>query len=170
MLIKPLILNCDRRMDQILWNLINTDPLTVGIRVQGLGQLDFTVGIGVVDERSEIASCYKGIPQNDIGLRTDVYDCCPKTEGIMLMIRAMSPQIVAVDEVGGLCDIEAVKEAGSCGCRVVATIHGENIDDIASKSYMKECIREKLFKRYILIRKGEKRQFEIYDGELCRIA
>lgn len=126
--------------------------------------------VALVDERSEIASCYKGVPQNDIGLRTDVYDCCPKTEGIMLMIRAMSPQIVAVDEVGGLCDIEAVKEAGSCGCRVLATIHGENIDDIASKSYMKECIREKLFKRYILIRKGEKRQFEIYDGELCRIA
>ena len=27
--------------------------------------------IGVVDERSELAGCYQGIPQNDLGMRTD---------------------------------------------------------------------------------------------------
>ena len=126
--------------------------------------------VALVDERSEIASCYKGIPQNDIGLRTDVYDCCPKTEGIMLMIRVMSPELIAVDELGGLCDIKAIMEAWSCGCRVIATIHGESIEDIINKSYLEKCIKDKMFKRFIFVRKDSMRIIEIYDENLCRIA
>ncbi|MEG1505791.1 MAG: stage III sporulation protein AA, partial [Lachnospiraceae bacterium] len=33
---------------------------------------------GVVDERSEIGGCYMGIAQNQLGMRTDILDCCPK--------------------------------------------------------------------------------------------
>ena len=55
--------------------------------------------VGVVDERSEIAACYQGIPQNDVGCRTDVLDACPKAEGMMMLIRTMSPKVVAVDEI-----------------------------------------------------------------------
>lgn len=57
--------------------------------------------ICVVDERSEIAACHLGIPQNDMGIRTDVLSGCGKSEGMMLMLRSMSPQIIAVDELGG---------------------------------------------------------------------
>lgn len=56
--------------------------------------------VGVVDERSEIAGSYQGIPQNDLGIRTDILDCCPKAEGMMMLIRSMSPEVVAVDELG----------------------------------------------------------------------
>ena len=126
--------------------------------------------ISIVDERSEIASCYKGIPQNNVGIRTDVYDCCPKTEGIMLMIRAMSPQVVAVDEVGGSRDMEAIQEATGCGCKVVATIHGDTVEDIATKSYMEKCLREKLFKRFVFIKRGQDRLMEIFDENLCKIS
>lgn len=126
--------------------------------------------ISIVDERSEIASCYKGVPQNNVGIRTDVYDCCPKTEGIMLMIRAMSPQVVAVDEVGGSRDMEAIQEATGCGCKIVATIHGDTVDDIATKSYMQECLREKLFKRFVFIKRGQDRLMEIFDENLCKIS
>lgn len=125
--------------------------------------------VSLVDERSEIASCYKGVPQNDIGMRTDVYDCCPKAEGMMLMIRAMSPQIVAVDEIGGIGDMRAIMEALSCGCKVIATVHGESLDDITGKSYMEECVRDRLFKRFIFIRNADGRQFDIYDDALCRV-
>lgn len=126
--------------------------------------------VSLVDERSEIASCYKGIPQNNVGMRTDVYDCCPKTEGIMLMIRAMSPQVVAVDELGNELDMKAVEEATGCGCKVIATIHGDTVEDIAGKSYMESCIRDKLFKRYVFIKRGQGRQIEVFDENLCRIS
>lgn len=122
--------------------------------------------VALVDERSEIASCYKGVPQNDVGMRTDVYDCCPKTEGMMLMIRAMSPHVVAVDEIGGLKDMEAIKEALSCGCKVIATAHGDSLPDIRTKEYMKESIRDRLFTRYIFIRNNQNRTLEIYNEKL----
>ncbi|MDD5966758.1 MAG: stage III sporulation protein AA, partial [Blautia sp.] len=56
--------------------------------------------IGVVDERSEIAACHRGVPQNDLGPRTDVLDNCPKEQGMKMLLRSMSPEVIAVDELG----------------------------------------------------------------------
>ena len=53
--------------------------------------------VGVVDERSEIGACYQGVPQNELGIRTDILDCCPKALGMMMLIRTMSPQVIDVD-------------------------------------------------------------------------
>ena len=53
--------------------------------------------VGVVAERSEIGGCYMGIAQNRLGMRTDILDCCPKADGMIMLIRSMSPQVVAVD-------------------------------------------------------------------------
>lgn len=117
--------------------------------------------VSVVDERSEIASCYKGIPQNDIGIRSDIYDCCPKVEGIMLMIRAMSPHVVAVDEIGGDEDIDALMRAKHAGIRLVATMHGDGIEDISPV--------HRIFKRYIFLKNDSHRTMEIYDENLQRI-
>ena len=84
-----------------------------------------TIGkrIGLVDERSEIAGCLHGIPQNDLGIRTDVLDGCPKVEGMMLLVRSMAPEILAVDEIGGAEDFAAMEYAMHCGCRFLATVH-----------------------------------------------
>ena len=65
--------------------------------------------IGVIDERSEIGACYQGIPQNELGIRTDILDCCPKAQGMMMLIRTMSPQVIAVDEIGSREDLEAIR-------------------------------------------------------------
>ena len=65
--------------------------------------------VGVVDERSEIGGSYLGIPQNDLGIRTDLLDCCPKAEGMLMLIRSMAPAVVAVDEIGGDRDIRALE-------------------------------------------------------------
>lgn len=107
--------------------------------------------IGIVDERSEIASCYLGIPQNDIGKNTDVYDSCPKEIGIMYLLRAMSPQIIAIDEVAGKKDMEAVERAFGCGCRLLATTHASSYYELKNKSNWKRVLEQNSFKRYIEI-------------------
>lgn len=89
--------------------------------------------VGVVDERSELAGSYLGIPQNDLGERTDVLDGCPKAVGMKLLLRSMAPAVLAVDEIGGREDLEAVMEAQRCGVSVLATIHGRNRRDMIGK-------------------------------------
>ena len=118
--------------------------------------------VGLVDERSEIAGSFLGIPENDIGLRTDVMDACPKHEGMMMLIRSMAPDILAVDELGSKKDIEAMHQATQCGCRMLATIHGFSIEEIGRKEYMKTVMEEQLFDRYMLL--GKKNNTSIIIG------
>lgn len=118
--------------------------------------------VGVVDERSEICACYHGIPQNDVGIRTDVIDACPKAEGIMMLVRSMSPEIIAVDEIGTDRDMKAVLYSMTCGCKVIATIHGSGIEDAGKNFYL-----ENAFDRIIVLKmnKTNKRTAVIYDKE-----
>jgi stage III sporulation protein AA len=127
--------------------------------------------VGVVDERSEIGACYMGVPQNELGIRTDVLDCCPKAKGMLMLIRSMSPRIIAVDEVGSGEDIEAIEYVINCGCKIIATVHGNSIDDIKNKPILGKLVREKLFERYILLNneKGVGHLEEIYDERGTRI-
>ena len=103
------------------------------------------MSVSLVDERSEVGACYMGIPQNDVGMRTDVMANCPKTEGIKMMIRSMAPQVVAFDELGGPEDMDAVLEAVYSGCRILTTIHGNCLDDVKQKG----CFG--LFERYVFL-------------------
>ncbi|MDE5939354.1 MAG: stage III sporulation protein AA [Lachnospiraceae bacterium] len=125
------------------------------------------VNVSVVDERSEIAGSYLGVSQNDVGIRTDVLDGCPKVEGMMRLIRSMAPQVLAVDEVGSLADAQALQMAGGCGCRLLATIHGGSFEEVRQKKYMRYVMEQGLFERYVILdrRQGACRIVEIYDRE-----
>ncbi len=107
--------------------------------------------VGVVDERSELAGCYQGIPQNHMGIRTDVLDGCPKADGMLMLIRSMSPQVVAVDEIGAPEDIQAIQYAMHCGCKMIATVHGESMDEIRKKPLFEQMMRQQCFERYVLL-------------------
>lgn len=107
--------------------------------------------VGVVDERSELAGCYLGIPQNDMGIRTDVLDACPKSIGMMMLLRSMSPQVIAVDEIGGSRDAAALFEAASCGSRLLATVHGTSVEEMEQKSGMESLFRDRIFKRFLIL-------------------
>lgn len=109
------------------------------------------MSVGVVDERSEIGACYMGIPQNELGIRTDILDCCPKAIGMMMMIRSMSPRVIAVDEIGSREDMEAIEYVLNCGCRLIATVHGSSLEDIKSKPVLRELVNEEIFKRYVVL-------------------
>ena len=118
--------------------------------------------VAVVDERSEIAGSYQGIPQNQVGIRTDVLDACPKTEGMMLLMRSMTPQVIAVDEIGSEEDLAALQRIAVCGTRVLVTMHGYSMEDAKDKLGKSE----KLFGRFLLLTiKERKRIVRIYDGE-----
>lgn len=91
---------------------------------------------GVVDERSEIAACYRGIPQNDLGPRTDVLDNCPKEHGIHMLLRSMSPQIIAVDELGLPEDFAAVADCARCGVSILGTIHAGSVLEVLHRLQM----------------------------------
>lgn len=125
------------------------------------------VNVSVVDERSEIAGSYLGVAQNDVGIRTDVLDGCPKVEGMMLLIRSMAPQVLAVDELGSDRDIQALFMASGCGCRLIATIHGNSLEEVRRKKYMGKVIENRLFDRYVVLGKyhGRCSVEGIYDRE-----
>lgn len=129
------------------------------------------VTVGVVDERSELAGCYQGIPQNDLGIRTDVLDGCPKAHGMQMLIRSMSPSVVAVDELGREEDFKAVESVIYSGCKLIATAHGASLEEIFSTPFFGRLRKMKVFERYILLGKEQRAGIirEIYDerGNPC---
>lgn len=114
------------------------------------------VTVGVVDERSELAGCYQGIPQNDLGIRTDVLDGCPKAHGMQMLIRSMSPSVVAVDELGREEDFKAVESVIYSGCKLIATAHGASLEEIFSTPFFGKLRKMKVFERYILLGKEQR--------------
>ena len=127
--------------------------------------------VGVVDERSEIGGAYQGVPQNDLGIRTDLLDCCPKAEGMMMLIRSMSPEVVAVDEIGDYGDIKAIESVLNCGCRLIATVHGSSVEDIEKKPLLQKMVKEHVFDRYIILSVKKKigSVWGIFDGRGTRL-
>lgn len=115
----------------------------------------------VIDERSEIAACHLGVPQNYLGKRTDIMDGCLKTEGMLMALRSMSPQVIAVDELGGKEEYKAVKQIMYSGCKVIGTEHGDCIQDI----------KNRMFQRYVLLKREEsgERSYSIYNEGLDQL-
>lgn len=118
----------------------------------GIPALNFSaVQVGLVDERSEIAGCRDGIPGADLGPRVDVLDACPKATGLLMLIRAMGPQVVITDELGREADSFAVQEALHAGVSVVASAHGRSPEDLLGRPYIGDLVRSRIFERYIVM-------------------
>ena len=109
------------------------------------------ITVGVVDERSEIGGSYQGVIQNDLGIRTDLLDGCPKVLGMMMLIRSMAPQLIAVDELGEQEEIEALRHAMCCGSKILVTIHADSMEELQKKEKIAPFLKEKAFERYILL-------------------
>ena len=108
--------------------------------------------VGVVDERSEIAACHKGVAQNDLGPRTDVLDNCPKEIGMHMLLRSMSPEVIAVDELGKEADFLAVQSAMRAGVRIIGTIHAQARAELYEKPHMEEILHTGEWRLVRLIR------------------
>lgn len=126
--------------------------------------------VAVIDERSEIASCYKGIPQNDLGKRSDVLDCCPKEEGMNIALRALAPTYIGVDELSTERDVHCVKCIKGAGVNLIGTVHGQNTEDITNRREIGKLVSEGLFERYIEIEKVQGiRKIRVYNQRLTEI-
>ena len=111
---------------------------------------------GIVDERGEIAAMYKGEPQNDIGILSDVMDNCTKSDGMKMLIRSMSPEVIVCDEIGSKQDIEAINYAMCSGVKGIFTAHGNNLEEIMLNEQIKELL-EKYIVQIIIILDDKKR-------------
>lgn len=123
------------------------------------------VNVALIDERNEIAGSYLGIPQMDVGIRTDIIETCPKDVGIMMVLRSMSPNVIITDEIGTEKDIKALYTALNGGVGLITTVHGDSIEDIRNRKELNNLLDEELFKKVILLsaKRGPGTVEKIYD-------
>ena len=116
--------------------------------------------VAVVDERSELGGCSQGVPQNDLGVRTDVLDGCP-------MIRSMAPSVLAVDELAGEADKRALLTAFGCGVKVLATAHGAHLGDVRKREDIGSLWAEGYFSRCLVLEDqgGPGKLLAVFDRE-----
>ena len=105
--------------------------------------------VGVVVERGELAPLRDGVPQMDVGRCTDILEGCPKAKGMVLLLRSMSPDVIAVDELGRREDVDAVYEVLHCGVKLIATAHGYDFDDIQNR--LQPFLQKNIFERYLFL-------------------
>lgn len=121
----------------------------------GSSEQPYPFKVGVVDERSEIAGSVNGIPQLTFGPRIDVLDACPKAEGMMMMIRSMSPDVLVVDEIGRIEDCEAIMEAVHAGIKLFMTTHGNSLEEIKNRPSIKPILELGVFQRFIELSRSD---------------
>ncbi len=107
--------------------------------------------VGVVDERSEVGGCYRGIPQCELGQQTDVLDGCPKAEGMLMLLRTMNPQVIAVDELGGRAELDAVVSVLHAGVKLLCTAHSDSLAELERRPGFDKVLQEKIFERIVVL-------------------
>ena len=107
----------------------------------GNEELNFKgITVGIVDERSEIASLYKGVPQNDVGIKTDIIENVSKSIGMRILVRSMAPKVIIADEIGIPEDVDAINYSLCSGCKGIFTAHGSNFNDICLNPVLKNLL------------------------------
>lgn len=120
--------------------------------------------VSLIDERGELAGCINGIPQADVGMRTDVFDGCPKAQAMSMAIRSMSPNVLITDELGSDEEAFAALDAASCGISIITSAHGATISDITRRSAIGKLLNMGVFHNVIALRrKGFKLYFDMLD-------
>lgn len=106
----------------------------------------------LADERGEVAACGPdGAPVFDIGARTDVMTGVPKARAAGMLLRAMGPQVLAMDEITEEADALALLGAVGCGVRLLATVHGASPEEIAGREACRALFERGAFARCVTV-------------------
>ena len=121
------------------------------IRCLSSGEGGRQLTVGVVDERGEIAPLWDGVPQMDLGPCVDILEGCPKASGMLLLLRSMSPEVIAVDELGRAEDMRAAEEVLNAGVKLISTVQGGDMEDLQTRPYLRELVEKGIFERYVFL-------------------
>lgn len=105
----------------------------------------------LVDERGEIAAVYRGVPMHDIGLKTDVLDGYPRSEGILTALRVMTPQYIICDEISTQNDVQAILSAAGCGVNFAASCHAGNMEELLNRNVLRPLFDAKVFRHCVFL-------------------
>ncbi|MBQ8965252.1 stage III sporulation protein AA [Ruminococcus sp.] len=121
----------------------------------------------LIDERGELAGISFGIPTNDVGLLTDIFDDYPRKEAIETAVRAMSPQMIVCDEIGSAEDVQTLGYAIRSGVSLIATCHCGDLEDLANKPNISELIKTQIFDYAVLLENCKVKQMRVLREEKC---
>ena len=120
--------------------------------------------VALIDERGEVAAMLRGQAQLDVGPHTDVLDACPKALGVPIVLRAMNPQIVAVDEITVPEDLRAMSMAAGCGVGLLATVHASDAAELSEKPLYRELLERRVFRQAVrIVRDADGRRYEVEE-------
>ena len=129
----------------------------------GVKEFEFNgITVGIVDERGEISAMHRGVPQNDLGIRTDILNNIKKSIGIEMLVRSMAPKVIIADEIGNEEDIKAIRYALCSGVKGIFTAHGDKYEDLKENPIFNKMINLKLFQKIIFLdncSKGKVKEF-----------
>jgi stage III sporulation protein AA len=118
--------------------------------------------VALADERGEVAAVWNGLPQFDVGVRTDVMTGGTKARTVLMMLKAMNPQVIAMDEITAPEDLEACAAVSNCGVELLATIHGADVADLQQKPLYRALAERGIFQQAVVIRReAQRRKYEV---------
>lgn len=125
--------------------------------------------VGIADARGELAGIWEGAAQMELGRHTDILDGVAKSEGLLMLLRGMNPDVLAVDEITDSKDVEALSQATGCGVALLATAHGKSVKDLYLRPTYREMVRQNIFSRAVLIEQNEQgeRKFIVEELPCC---
>ena len=107
--------------------------------------------IAVVDERYEIFPTVDGAFCFDTGTRVDVYSGGSKVVGVDAVLRNMTPNVIAVDEISAVDDTNLLLQSAGCGVSFIATAHAGSVEDLQRRPIYRKLLDYALFQNLIIL-------------------